>query len=426
MNQLSKKLGAVAALLSALQFPLACQRASGKNSGEEAPLCVSALEDDFRLRFEEIALEDEPEELTDLKPVPNQPDQLLLVDKQGRLRLYELGENGGVLLDKLQLDTVFGEDDCGAVSLAFDPAYAENHFVYVGHCLSPTASRVTRLTLEEPFEDALATAVTIIELGDDRATRPWHNVGSIGFESDGVMWALFGEKTLRETAQDASVGLGKLLRIVPSREPGLGGFEPAPDGPLVGDSEAAQAAFALGLRSPFRGTRDSRGFYWIGDVGSDLFEEVNVVRSPLDNFGWPAFEGPCEECGETLAPTFYWPRNEVPEYLIEDLQAELTLARVAWAGPEIVESENERYDGRLVGSVLFGDFCAGFLRHGRVDDDGVPRLDAPLGHLNNASAFRQHTDGYVYAITFGRCQTDVDNEADEPFSRLYRMLPADP
>ena len=45
--------------------------------------------------------------------------------------------------------------------------------------------------------------------------------------------------------------------------------------------------------------------------------------------------------------------------------------------------------------------------------------------LGIVSAFRQHTDGYVYAITFGRCQTDVDNQADEPFSRLYRMVPKD-
>jgi hypothetical protein len=61
-----------------------------------------------------------------------------------------------------------------------------------------------------------------------------------------------------------------------------------------------------------------------------------------------------------------------------------------------------------------------------VDDEtGIPTLDAPLGHLNNAGAFRQHTDGYVYAMTFGRCQTDVDNAGDEPFSKLYRMVPKD-
>ena len=121
--------------------------------------CVSGLEPDFRLEFEEVPLDDEPEELTDLKVVPGATDRLLLLDKQGRLRLYALAEDGGALVDELQLADVFGEDDCGAVSLAFDPAYVENHYVYVGHCVSATASRITRVTLDEPFEAALATAV---------------------------------------------------------------------------------------------------------------------------------------------------------------------------------------------------------------------------------------------------------------------------
>ena len=46
--------------------------------------------------------------------------------------------------------------------------------------------------------------------------------------------------------------------------------------------------------------------------------------------------------------------------------------------------------------------------------------------MERAAAERhEYLDGYVYAITFGRCQTDVDNQADEPFSRLYRMVPKD-
>lgn len=379
----------------------------------------------LRVQFEELGLETEPAFLTDFVFYPGSDSDFLALDKSGKLLRFELGEQTATLVSTAQVAGVYDVLDCGAVSLAFEPDFEEGNYVYVGTCVSQTHSDVLRLDLDEDLNPVEGTEVSIISVGNSQASRPWHNIGSIGFEPGGVLWGIFGDKVLGDPAQSLADNLGKLLRIVPSREPGLGGFEPAPDGPLIDDSEAAQSVFALGLRSPFRGTRDSRGFYWIGDVGSDLFEEVNVVRAPLDNFGWPTFEGPCEDCGETLTPSFYWPRQAVPDYVIDDLQAELTLARVAWAGPEIVESEEERYNGRLAGSVLFGDFCAGFLRHGRVDDDGVPTLDAPLGHLNNASAFRQHSDGYVYAITFGRCQTDVDNKADEPFSRLYRMVAVD-
>jgi hypothetical protein len=236
---------------------------------------------------------------------------------------------------------------------------------------------------------------------------------------------LFGEKVQGAPAQDLDVNLGKLVRILPSREPGLGGFEPAPDGPLVGTENDAQAVYALGLRSPFRGTLDSRGFYWVGDVGSDFFEEVDVARGPLTNFGWPDHEGPCNDCGDTTPPAFSWAHGATPDYIADDPEVEVTLGRVASVGPEVLPHEPDRYGGRLAGSVLFGDFCAGFLRQGRVDDDGVPTLDAPLGHLNNTGAMRQHSDGFVYAITYGRCQSDVVNQADEAFSRLYRMVPKD-
>jgi hypothetical protein len=385
-------------------------------SGEPASLHVE---------FEELSLESEPTFITDFVFYPGSDEDFLALDKSGNLLRFHLGEHGATLLSTTPVAGVYDKLDCGALSLAFEPDFAEGNFVYVGTCVSVTHSAVLRLELDEEQNAIAGSEVTILRVGNARATRPWHNVGSIGFEPGGIMWAMFGEKARGAPAQDLAENLGKLLRIVPSRVPGVGGFEPAPDGPLAGREEAAQSVFALGLRSPFRGTRDSRGFYWIGDVGSDAFEEVNVTRQPLTNFGWPDYEGPCSSCGETTSPTFAWARGASPDYIADDPEVETTVARVAWAGPEVLAHDPDRYGGRLAGSVLFGDYCAGFLRQGRVDDDGIPTLDAPLGHLNNAAALRQHADGFVYAITFGRCQTDVKNRADEPFSRLYRMVPRD-
>jgi glucose/arabinose dehydrogenase len=379
----------------------------------------------LRVEFEELALDGEPAMLTDFAFYPGEPNHFLALDKSGLLRHYRLEEQSTTLLGSVQVAGVYDKLDCGAISLAFEPDFAEGNYVYVGTCVSSTHSEILRLDLDEALNPVEGSEVSIVRVGDNVATRPWHNVGSIGFEPDGILWALFGEKARSAPAQDLGSSLGKLLRLVPSREPGVGGAEPAPDGPRIGEEGLAPGVYALGLRSPFRGARDSRGFYWIGDVGSDLFEEVNVVRSPLDNFGWPAHEGPCDACGNTLPPSFSWSHDSSADYLADDPEVETTLARVAWAGPEVLPADPDPYGGRLAGSVLFGDYCAGFLRHGRVDDNGEPTLDAPLGHLNNASAFRQHQDGYVYAVTFGRCQSDVVNRADEAFSRLYRMVPKD-
>lgn len=379
----------------------------------------------LRVEFEELSLDGDPASITDFVFYPGSETDFLALDKSGKLSRYRLGDNSAELVSSARVAGVYDRLDCGAISLAFEPDFERGNYVYVGTCVSQTFSEILRLDLNDALDVVEGSEVSVQRVGSSSATRPWHNIGSIGFEPGGVMWALFGEKVQGKPAQDLSGNLGKLLRFVPSREPGLGGSEAATDNPLRGDATAAPEVYALGLRSPFRGTRDSRGFYWIGDVGSDFFEEVNVVRRPLDNFGWPDQEGPCAECGETTAPAFYWQHRGTPDYVADDPEVETTVARVAIAGPEIAPHDPDRYGGRLAGSVLFGDYCAGFLRQGRVDDDGVPTLDAPLGHLNNAAAFRQHTDGYVYALTFGRCQTDVMNKADEAFSRLYRMVPKD-
>ncbi len=379
----------------------------------------------LHVEFEELALDGEPTFVTDFVFYPGSDTDFLALDKSGKLLRYQLGEQSATLVASAQVAGVYDNLDCGAVSLAFEPDLAEGNYVYVGTCVSQTHSEILRLDLDDAQNVVEGSEVSIINVGYVGATRPWHNVGSIGFEPGGIMWALFGEKVQGAPAQDLAKNLGKLLRIVPSREPGLGGFTAAPDGPLVNNADAAQSVYALGLRSPFRGTRDSRGFYWIGDVGSDFFEEVNVARDPLTNFGWPLHEGPCSDCGETTSPAFFWARGAAPDYIAEDPEVETTVARVAWAGPEVLAHDPDRYGNRLAGSVLFGDYCAGFLRQGRVDDDGIPTLDAPLGHLNNAAAFRQHADGFIYAVTTGHCQTDVKNQADEGLSRMYRMVPKD-
>lgn len=415
---------------SALLGPVACgdhdnppeaPSGSGATGAGGAPTDPASL----RVEFEELSLDSKPTFITDFVFYPGSDTDFLALDKAGQLLRFELGEAGATLVSTRQVAGVYDSLDCGAVSLAFEPDFAEGNYVYVGTCTSVSQSEVLRLDLDDAQNVVEGSEVTILRVGAAGATRPWHNVGSIGFEPGGILWALFGDKVQGAPAQDLAQNLGKLLRVVPSREPGVGGFEPAADGPLVETEDAAQSVFALGLRSPFRGTRDSRGFYWIGDVGSDAFEEVNVTKTPLTNFGWPDLEGPCSDCGDSTTPAFFWARGAKPDYIADDPEVESTLGRVAWAGPEVLAHEPDRYGGRLAGSVLFGDFCAGFLRQGRVDDDGIPTLDAPLGHLNNVGALRQHTDGFVYAITFGACQTDVKNKADEPFSRLYRMIPTD-
>ena len=48
----------------------------------------------------------------------------------------------------------------------------------------------------------------------------------------------------------------------------------------------------MGLRNPFRiGLRPGTSTLYIGDVGWNTYEEINVAKGG-ENFGWPCYEGP--------------------------------------------------------------------------------------------------------------------------------------
>lgn len=65
------------------------------------------------------------------------------------------------------------------------------------------------------------------------------------------------------------------------------------DNPWVtGTGEFLEEFYAIGLRQPFRMTYDPpTGNFWIGDVGSSLWEEVNIMNTPALNFQWNFKEG---------------------------------------------------------------------------------------------------------------------------------------
>ncbi|MBC7921455.1 MAG: PQQ-dependent sugar dehydrogenase [Ferruginibacter sp.] len=160
---------------------------------------------------------------------------------------------------------------------------------------------------------------------------PTHGVGSLVFGADGTLLATCGEAG---TAQSADVGSapapatsyaqalqdgiitaqqnvgsfraqqvdvlsGKVLRLDPATGDGV------PSNPYyqaANPRSPRSRVWALGLRNPFRMTKrpdtgsalpsaGNPGVFYLGDVGWSVWEELNVLRTPKTNFGWPAFQG---------------------------------------------------------------------------------------------------------------------------------------
>ncbi|MEP7168326.1 MAG: PQQ-dependent sugar dehydrogenase [Bacteroidota bacterium] len=92
---------------------------------------------------------------------------------------------------------------------------------------------------------------------------------------------------------------GKILRIDPSTGDGI------PSNPfydVANPQSAISKVWTLGFRNPFRmvlkpGTGSTNqnngdpGVLYLGDVGWDTWEDLNVIKGPGGNYGWPLFEG---------------------------------------------------------------------------------------------------------------------------------------
>ena len=396
--------------------------AGGTPAGDAASR-DAAVRDAANLRFgfEEVALHGKPDELIDFQFLPD-GKQFLLLTKEGGLFQYELTGDSAQIVASAQVPDVYSPSDCGALSLAVDPNWNDNRFVFIGKCTSKARSGIYRYRFDPGAPTQFAgSEVKIIDAGTSSAARAWHNVGSIGFDPDGYLWALFGDKTVSNEAQNLESELGAVVRIIPSRDDAEGGYEPVDSNPFVGDADNSDAIWAWGVRSPWRGAVDGRGRLVFADVGRNKMEEVNVVSRPGLNFGWPQAEGPCKsDCDGLQDPVLGWNRSLEHPYVVDDEDATPVVGRAAWVGG-YYRGSVDRYEARLTDRLLFGDACIGFVRALRLSDTDEVIEDVHLTHLDAPAAWREGGDGFLYVATFGTCQTDKENPNDGR-SRFLRLV----
>jgi hypothetical protein len=351
---------------------------SASSSGD---LTTGEPRDLLSIDFVEIPLELPRSEITELRFFPDS-NEFLMLAKPSFVYHYELVGDEAIELGFFTLSDAFFQNDCGLLSLAFDPDFANNSLFYVAACQDKDNSAVHRLVWQPGDYDAVVDSSTLVISEGDTSEYGWHNVGSIGFFPDASMWIGFGDKTHDEHGQDLGVNLGAMLRIVPDRD-GAGGYEPSPRNPFPDHPDI----WAYGFRVPFRATID-----------------------------------PCEQnCEGLVDPIVAWP-HEIHGYVVDDPEAAPTTRWVPWVGPFYDPPPDlDRYDGRLGKRVLFGDMCAGWVRALEIDAEGNVTYDEHAGHLENAAAWTVGPDGFVYAVAGAAC---VNAEFGDARSRMYRAVPA--
>jgi hypothetical protein len=180
----------------------------------------------------------------------------------------------------------------GLLGVAFHPNYAQNGFVYVNYTNLNGDTVVSRFTVSADPNVVDPTSEFVIL----RQTQPFdnHNGGDIHFGPDGYLYVFFGDGGSANDpgcrAQKLTNLLGKVVRIDVD---GAAPYAIPPTNPFFGQAGVRQEIFHYGLRNPWRNGFDRlTGDLYIGDVGQDLVEEIDVAPagSAALNFGWKTME----------------------------------------------------------------------------------------------------------------------------------------
>ncbi len=315
--------------------------------------------------------------------------RLFIVDQAGYIRIVK----DGALLPTPFLDLTgelpvlsTGFDERGLLGLAFHPDYASNGRFFVRYsrpragsmgepCFGTSRGCHTEVLAEYSVSGdpdlANTTGMVLFEIDEPEFN---HNAGAVAFGPDSYLYFTLGDggganDGLDEpglphgpegNGQNVETALGAMLRIDVD-----GGFPYAipADNPFVGTT-GLDEIWAYGMRNPFTFSFDDGpggdNTLYLGDVGQDLFEELNIIVKG-GNYGWAIREG--AHCFDPFNPDMP-PANCDSTGLIDPI-AEYTQAE---GGVSIIVGSvyrGTRSPG-LVGTLVLGDFSADFGPTGRL------------------------------------------------------------
>ena len=74
--------------------------------------------------------------LTEIRFVPGTTNEVFVSQKGARINHFRIEGDTATLVRRYNVPGVFAGEDCGVISIAFDPDYQTNKFLYVGFCTS--------------------------------------------------------------------------------------------------------------------------------------------------------------------------------------------------------------------------------------------------------------------------------------------------
>ena len=330
--------------------------------------------------------------------------RLFIVQQRGLIKVLQPGSNTPT--DFLNAAGVVSQsgNERGLLGLAFHPQYSTNRRFFIYYTRSSDGAieiAEYEASTGDPNQanpNAIRTIITI-----PHPTFSNHNGGSILFGPDGFLYAGPGDggsgNDPNNNAQNINALLGKILRIDINTPNGqVPAYNIPPTNPFAGATPGADEIYATGMRNPYRFSFDRGGTrqLWVGDVGQDAIEEVDIITLG-GNYGWRVYEG--NQC-TGLDPGLCTPTNFV---------APVFQYTSGGGSPRCSVTGGHVYRGTLrtfaVGAYVFADYCTGEIFQYTATGGQVLRLDTS----RLASGFGEDDSGeiYVTGLTSGTVEKIV-------------------
>jgi glucose/arabinose dehydrogenase len=229
-------------------------------------------------------------------PIPGESNAFMVVEHEsGRIWRLDVMSPGGVKTLFAELG-VYQKGTRGLLGMALHPNFKENRKYYYAKHLVENGKFASYIFEREATADLKVDsgrpARQILKF--DMAS-PNHYGGGFQFGPDGFFYVGMGDTGPQEDpqghGQDTKLLLGKLLRIDVDHPDNGQAYSVPRDNPFVGSAVVRPEIWALGFREPWRFSFDgATGDLWVGDVGQDRYEEVDIVRKG-ENYGWNVYEG---------------------------------------------------------------------------------------------------------------------------------------
>jgi glucose/arabinose dehydrogenase len=322
---------------------------------------------------------------------PGDRARLFVVERTGQIRIIK----NGTLLATPFLDItprVSTGPERGILGMAFPPDYAASRSFVVYYVDPGNVTILSRFHVPDGTRDVADASVEDTLLAIPQPIGD-HNGGMLAYGRDGYLYLSVGDGGCCGDpdghGQDRTELLGSMLRLDVGAS---GAYGIPPDNPWARDQVFRPELWNFGLRNPWRFSFDRvTGDLYIGDVGNDSREEVDVVPHSSrggENFGWRIMEGrecfgggSCNMSGLTL-PVVDYGRN----------QGCSVIGGYVYRGNAIPA---------LRGTYFYTDFCFAWIRTFRwVGGAATDQREYVLLDPNELpTSFGEDADGELYVTT---------------------------